>query len=166
MEAEIKRLCSTHWFHCNADLGILGKILPNFSDAAMSDGDLIDVVTEPLDDAWAKSRELMLTPIPFLATDSTAAAVERGVRILDFCKYASLNGIGRTLSPDSPYRHGDSDHHGGNGHGHGHAAHGTPRLRAEHRLPTPQHMYTAVTPHTGTYGHISQPLCRPYMIDC
>ena len=46
IQAEVDKMIHAlrdHWFHCNVDMGIILKLVPNFSEAYMLDGDLVDV---------------------------------------------------------------------------------------------------------------------------
>ena len=78
MDKVINKL-SGHWFHANADIETLVKLMPNFSGAHMHDGDLVDVEMNSMNMAWARSKDRMLIPAcgPDLKLDI--------VKIVDHC---------------------------------------------------------------------------------
>jgi NhaP-type Na+/H+ or K+/H+ antiporter len=83
MDKVIHKL-SSHWFHGNADLDTLVKLMPNFSNAFMQDGGLTDIDTKTMQAAWMKSKDNMLVP-----ANISAAAEEMSthgvLKILDHC---------------------------------------------------------------------------------
>ena len=85
MEKVIARI-SSHWFHANADVDTLVKLMPNFSDASLHDGDLVGVKTAPMRSAWMKSKDKLLKPA---TADDSAVGADGVVRILDHC--ATIN---------------------------------------------------------------------------
>ena len=46
---------SSHWFHCNADQETLSKLMPNFSESHMYDGDLVDVKMDSMHTVWSST---------------------------------------------------------------------------------------------------------------
>jgi NhaP-type Na+/H+ or K+/H+ antiporter len=44
---------SSHWFHFKANITLLKAIMPNFSEAHLFDGDLVDVDVAPLHSTWS-----------------------------------------------------------------------------------------------------------------
>ena len=83
MEKVIPKL-SSHWFHANADVDTLVKLMPDFSGASMHDGDLVDVKSTSMRSAWMKSKDSMLIPAaPGPTVDSLM--VDGALRILAHC---------------------------------------------------------------------------------
>ena len=63
MEKVIYKL-STHWFHKNADFDALADLLPNFEDAHLSDGDLVDYKCADLYRMWQEGERTRVLVLP------------------------------------------------------------------------------------------------------
>ena len=74
MEKVIHRL-SEHWFHCNADFEVLYDLLPDFAEAHLLDGDLVNYKLQSIYSVWQKSvsRAGPVNPQRLVAGPRTAA---------------------------------------------------------------------------------------------
>ena len=70
-----------HWFHCNADHQTVAKLFPNFSEAYMFDGDLIDVKIENIHNTWTRGIGGGATLSPLRMGIKAAQAVNNGVQV-------------------------------------------------------------------------------------
>jgi NhaP-type Na+/H+ or K+/H+ antiporter len=70
-----------HWFHCNADTSAVGKLFPNFSEAYMFDGDLIDVKVENIHNTWTRGIGGGASLSPLRMGIKAAEAVKNGVQV-------------------------------------------------------------------------------------
>jgi NhaP-type Na+/H+ or K+/H+ antiporter len=78
---------SQHWFHGQADLPTLLRIFPDFSEAHLFDGDLVDVQLDDMHDAWVNG---------LLSEDTTASPVRVGIKVAELMK-SGVRGATHTL---------------------------------------------------------------------
>jgi len=125
IQAEVDKMIHAlrdHWFHCNVDMDIILKLVPNFSEAYMLDGDLVDVKSETLDSAWLTTADQMLAPIPFLSTEIQAAVAEgAGLMIAEVCKPGGDAGADCRSSVVGNVSPGNTSPRRSHGHGGSHA---------------------------------------------
>ena len=77
MEMEkVTHKLSKHWFHRHADNDVLAELLPNFVEASLYDGDLVDVTMADIHTTWKAgiTEGAMLSPTRFLQTGLGSAA--------------------------------------------------------------------------------------------
>jgi NhaP-type Na+/H+ or K+/H+ antiporter len=71
---------SGHWFHSNADQDALKKLMPNFSEAHMYDGDLVDVKMDQMHSVWTSTVTSGATVSPQRLTLQTAENIRGGIQ--------------------------------------------------------------------------------------
>ena len=116
MDKTIRKLAG-HWFHSNADMSTLTKLMPNFEAAHMLDGDLVNVKQESMEECWVKSKDQLLQPTK-PPTDPSELPPD-GIQISEWCPTvnadaafrpsyrASFAGVvgNATIVPPNAYAH-------------------------------------------------------------
>lgn len=69
-----------HWFHSNADQEALSKLMPNFAEAHMYDGDLVDVKMESMHSVWSSTLSAGSILSPQRLTLNAAEGIRGGLR--------------------------------------------------------------------------------------
>ena len=70
-----------HWFHGNADVPTVAKLFPNFAEAYMFDGDLVDVKLQDIHNTWSRGVGGGLSLSPLRMGLRAGEAVMNGVQV-------------------------------------------------------------------------------------
>ena len=105
MDKYIEKL-KGHWFHCNAENETLKSLMPNFSEAHMYDGDLVDVIATDMHTTWTSKVCSGATISPQRLTLQMGEAIRSGTKAglnimrLGYDKKAGADS-GETRDPNS-----------------------------------------------------------------
>lgn len=95
-----------HWFHSNADQETLSKLMPNFSEAHMYDGDLVDVKMDSMHSLWSSTMTsgAVVSPqrLGINAAEGIRSGLAAGIKIMRMgYKARDAADLGASSSPDA-----------------------------------------------------------------
>jgi NhaP-type Na+/H+ or K+/H+ antiporter len=96
---------NAHWFHKNAETQLVQQIFPNFSEAHLYDGDLVDVKHSVMHQAWVETITKGALVSPQRIGINAVSAIKNGAQMgLNMLRvgYTAKEGMDPDLDPTQP----------------------------------------------------------------